>query len=171
MPLPLRLLIVSTVIAGMNALQAEVSFNRQIKPLISDNCFKCHGPDAKNQDSEFRLDTAEHAYADLGGYFGIVPGQPAQSELVKRLHSQVEDELMPPADSNLALSDAEKKLLEQWIREGAKFEPHWSLQKLPVQVAVPAPTQFANWAKSPIDQFIAAGFAAYGVGPAAETAP
>jgi hypothetical protein len=152
-------------------LQAEVSFNRQIKPIISNNCFKCHGPDAKNQDSEFRLDTAEHAYADLGGYFGIVPGDLAKSELVNRIHHLAEDQLMPPANSNLALTPAEKQLLEQWIKEGAKFEPHWSWQKLPAHVDLPSPSASTNWAHSPIDQFIAAGFADYGVGPTAETAP
>jgi hypothetical protein len=143
---------------------AEISFNHQIRPIISDNCFKCHGPDAKNQESEFRLDNAEHAYADLGGYFGIVPGDPTKSELVNRLHSTDPEELMPPADSNLSLSDEEKSLLEQWIQEGAKFEKHWSLQKLPATVEVPV--ESSPWAATEIDRYIERGFAEREVSPA-----
>ena len=164
MPPSICRIIVVTLIAGATTLQAEISFNRQIRPIISDNCFKCHGPDAKNQESEFRLDTADHAYADLGGYFGIVPGDVTKSELVNRLHSEDPDELMPPAKSNLSLTSEEKSLLEQWIREGAKFEKHWSLQELPQTVAVPAP--ISDWATTPIDRFIERGFAERGVSPA-----
>ncbi|MDB4474493.1 DUF1549 domain-containing protein, partial [Opitutaceae bacterium] len=151
------------LLAG-STLSAEISFNRQIRPIISDNCFKCHGPDAKNQESEFRLDTAEHAHADLGGYFGIAPGDPSKSELVKRLHATDPEELMPPADSNLSLSDEEKSLFEQWIQEGAKFEKHWSLQNLPASVAVPSAT--SDWAGTSIDRFIERGFASRSVAPA-----
>jgi len=159
-----RSLIFCILLTAGASLQAEISFNNQIRPIISDNCFKCHGPDAKNQDSEFRLDTAERAFADLGGYFGIVPGNPSQSELVNRLHTQVEDERMPPADSNLSLSAEEKKLLAQWIKEGAKFEKHWSLLPLPTSVAVPQNS--SPWATSTIDRFIEQGFAPREVGPA-----
>ncbi len=168
MPLSFHQIVFALLAAGAS-LQAEVSFNRQIKPIISDNCFKCHGPDAKNQDSEFRLDTAAHAYADLGGYFGIVPGDPAKSELVNRLHAPA-DERMPHQDSNLSLTLTEKNLLEQWIMEGAKFEPHWSLQPLPATVTVPAsPPALSTWVRNPIDHFIATGFETFAVAPAAET--
>jgi hypothetical protein len=165
MPLPFRQFSVCAAFLLTVEASAEISFNNQIRPIISDNCFKCHGPDAKNQDSEFRLDTAEHAYADLGGYFGIVPGDPSQSVLVERLHTTVEDEMMPPVDSNLSLSDEEKSLLEQWIQEGAQFEQHWSLQKLPESVAVP--NSKSGWALGTIDRFIEAGFAPRDVVPAA----
>lgn len=166
MPLPFRYLaLFAALLAAPNG-HAEISFNRQIRPIISDNCFKCHGPDAKNQDSEFRLDSAEHAYADLGGYFGIVPGDIAKSELVNRIHTRDAEELMPPADSNLSLTTAEKKLLEQWIKEGAKFEKHWSLHQLPATVALPQ--NVSAWAQTPIDRFIEQGFASHDVTPAVE---
>lgn len=164
MPRNLRLFSVFAVIGAAASASAEISFNQQIRPIISDNCFKCHGPDAANQDSEFRLDTAEHAYADLGGYFGIVPGDPARSELINRLHSEDPDQLMPPPDSNLSLTAEEKTLLQQWIEEGAKFEKHWSLIELPESVALPA--ESSPWARHPIDRFIEQGFAAHDVGPA-----
>ena len=156
MPTNSRRISIYLLLALGTTLQAEVSFNNQIRPIISDKCFKCHGPDAKNQDSEFRLDTAERAYADLGGYSGIVPGDTTNSELINRLHTTKEDDLMPPVDSNLSLTTEEKDLLEQWIREGATFEKHWSLEKLPISVALPSPS--SAWARNPIDQFIKQGF-------------
>ena len=87
----------------------EISFNQDIKPILSDRCFKCHGPDAKNQKSEFRLDTRDHATADLGdGFFGIVPGNIEESDLHWRIWEDVEEDMMPPLDSNLSLSDDEE---------------------------------------------------------------
>ena len=167
MPLPFRQFSVCAAFLFAVEASAEVSFNNQIRPIISDKCFKCHGPDAKNQDSEFRLDTAERAYADLGGYFGIVPGDTTNSELINRIHTTKEDDLMPPVDSNLSLTAEEKDLLEQWIREGATFEKHWSLEKLPISVALPSPS--SAWARNPIDQFIEQGFSNRDVTPAAES--
>jgi len=141
--------------AGLSTAADLAEFNRDVRPILSDKCFKCHGPDAKNQKSEFRLDTYEHAVADLGGYFGIVPGDAAKSELVARLHGTDPDELMPPADSNLSLTPEQIKTLERWIAQGAKYQVHWSFVPLPPAVPVPA----ATWGYSEIDAFISARLA------------
>ncbi|MCH7226499.1 DUF1553 domain-containing protein [Verrucomicrobiaceae bacterium E54] len=119
--------------------------------MLSDRCFKCHGPDAKNQKSDFRVDTRENALADLGGYFGIVPGDLEASELHLLIHSEHEDELMPPPDSNLSLSDDEKKLLDRWIMEGAPYDTHWAFKPLPAEVEVP---EGNDRARTPVDHFI-----------------
>ncbi|WP_186776298.1 DUF1549 domain-containing protein [Rubripirellula reticaptiva] len=135
---------------------AEVSFNRDVRPILSDRCFKCHGPDAANQDSEFRVDKFDNATVDLGGYFGIVPGDLAKSEFHVRIHDN--DDPMPPAGSLKRLSDADKETLDQWILEGAKFESHWAFEPLPAKVDTPKQTDLGglvNWVKGPIDQFIA----------------
>jgi len=130
----------------------EVSFSRDVKPILSDRCFHCHGPDAKNQKSDFRLDTAEKAFADLGDYFGIKPGNLEESELHWRIHSEDEDEVMPPAKSKRKLSAEEKKILDDWIKQGAPYESHWSFRPLPEKVEVPLADN--EWANNEIDHFI-----------------
>ncbi|MFD2257635.1 DUF1553 domain-containing protein [Luteolibacter algae] len=145
----------------------EISFNRDIRPILSDRCFKCHGPDAENQKSDFRLDTREHAIEDLGGYFGIVPGDLENSEVHHLIRSEHDDEIMPPADSNLRLSDAEKDIIDEWIKQGAQFDKHWSLKELPAEIPVPAAE--SDWARNEIDRFIEAGFKENKVTPAPES--
>ena len=149
---------------------AEISFNKDIRPILSDRCFKCHGPDAKNQKSEFRLDTREHATADLGdGFFGIVPGNVEESDLHWRIWEDFEEDRMPPPDSNLSLTDDEKKLLDRWIEEGAPYDTHWSLKPLPKTVEVPVID--SEWARNEVDRFVEQGFFANAVIPAEETSP
>ncbi|MDP4624484.1 MAG: DUF1553 domain-containing protein [Akkermansiaceae bacterium] len=149
--------------------EEEISFNRDIRPILSDRCFKCHGPDAENQKSDFRLDTEKHAHADLGGYFGIVPGNLEKSEVHHLIHTDDEDEVMPPKDSNLSLSAHEKKLLDSWIKQGAKFEKHWSLKPLPQNV--PVPEKISDWSRNEIDRFVEAGFVKHDVKAADEISP
>ncbi len=148
------------LITGISNSQAteEVSFNQDIKPILSDRCFKCHGPDNKNQKSEFRLDTREQATADLGdGFFGIVPGNIEESDLHWRIWDDFEEDVMPPTDSNVSLTDDEKKLLDKWIEQGAPYDTHWSLKALPKTVEVPAVE--SEWARNEVDRFIEQGFA------------
>ena len=81
-------------------LSGEVDFNRDIRPILSDNCFKCHGPDARTREAEMRLDTREGIFGDLGGgYFPIAPGKPEDSEVIWRIRAEDEDDRMPPIDS------------------------------------------------------------------------
>ncbi|MEM9080308.1 MAG: DUF1553 domain-containing protein [Verrucomicrobiota bacterium] len=150
--------------AGVRA--EEVSFNRDVKPILSDRCFKCHGPDAKNQKSDYRLDTAEHAYADLGGYMGIVPGDLEASEFIARIHSTDPTEVMPTPESKMALTDEEKEILEKWILQGAKYEKHWSFQSIDEEIQVPNAGE--GWAKNGIDRFVARKFEEEEVQPAEE---
>ncbi len=132
-----------------------VDFNRDIRRVLSENCFKCHGPDAKERkggDHGLRLDTPEGAQADLGGYRAIVPGQPAKSELVKRITTEDPDNKMPPPKSGKKLTPAEVALLQAWIKQGAAYSQHWSYVK-PVRPALPRVRNKA-WAKNGIDFFI-----------------
>lgn len=149
-------LIASAAVAVSAALaSAEIDFNRDIRPIISDRCFKCHGPDASNQKSEFRLDSRENATADLGGYFGIVGGDLEESELHHRIWSTDSEEMMPPPKSKLALSDTEKQLLDRWIKEGAKYDKHWAFKTLPAKVPIPEPgPEPFTWGLTPVDAFI-----------------
>lgn len=133
-----------------------VSYNFDIRPILSDKCFKCHGPDASHREAHLRLDIADSAYAplqEMKGAFAIVPGHPERSELLKRVGSADVTYQMPPPDSHLgALSDSEKKLFEKWIRQGAKYERHWAFTT-PKKPAVPEVSNKA-WPVNEIDHFI-----------------
>ena len=143
------------------AMPEAVSYGRDIRPILSDRCFACHGPDEEKRKADLRLDVAEHAYEDLGGYAAIVPGKPEQSELYKRIVSVHDKERMPPADSpKKPLSESEQQLLRRWIEQGAPYESHWSFTA-PVRPAVPAGRAGAN----PIDRFIEDKLAASGLEP------
>lgn len=149
--------------------EERISFNDDVKPILSDRCFKCHGPDAKNQKSDFRLDTQEHAFEDLGGYVGIVPGDLEASELHQRIHASEATDVMPPPHSHLSLSAEEKRILDHWIEQGATYEEHWSFVSLPDLIEVPETEAGTAWARNEIDQFVAAGFETHGMVPAAES--
>ena len=111
--------------------EARVNFNRDVKPILSDRCFLCHGPDAETRESDLRLDT------EAGVAGGIVAGQPEASDLIARILSKGDDQ-MPPVDSNLALSAEEVKTLELWVAQGGKWEQHWSFVP-PKKVQLPSP--------------------------------
>ena len=115
----------------------KVDFNRQIRPILSDKCYKCHGPDAKNQKSDFRIDSFEEAIKEHNGFVGLTPGSLENSEIHWRIYSDDAIDVMPPPESKLPLTDEEKKLIDQWIKEGGKYEKHWSFQALPKSVDVP----------------------------------
>jgi len=134
---------------------AEVDFNRDIRPILSDKCFHCHGPDAKNQKSEFRLDSRESALADLDGVRGIVPGDLKASEMHWRIRMPNDDiDVMPPLDSNRVLTNHEKDLLDAWIEQGADYDIHWSFKK-PEKLPLPElNTENRKQARNAIDQFI-----------------
>src|SRR5688572_8112420 len=110
----------------------RVSFNHEIRPLLSDRCFRCHGPDEKARKAKMRLDTPEGAHRALDdGWFVIKPGDPAKSVLVERIFHDDPDEMMPPPESHLALSADERRLLVRWIEQGAVYEPHWAFVPVP----------------------------------------
>lgn len=154
-------------------LPEEVSYNFHIRPLLSDKCFKCHGPDTAKLEAGLRLDIASAAYAPLKeskGKFAIVPGKPELSELIRRIRSTDSTEMMPPPDAHLGMmSKAEVALFEKWIAQGAKYEPHWAFVA-PVKKTPPT-VKDEEWNKQPIDQFIAAAMAKQGLDHNEEEAP
>ena len=117
---------------------SSVNFGRDILPLLSDTCFTCHGPDEESRDSELRLDTKEGAFADLGGYRAILPGDVRQSELIHRIISDDPEERMPPPDAGRQLSEKQIELIKAWIEQGAKWEEHWAFVA-PVESPLPTP--------------------------------
>ncbi len=113
-------------LTGIAQVGGSLSYNLDIRPILSDNCFHCHGQDAKEREADLRLDTREGALADLGGYAALSPGNPEDSELYLRITSQLEDEQMPPPDSNRSLTDAQRETLRTWIEEGGNYDTHWA---------------------------------------------
>ncbi len=130
-------LFLPAVAGPLAAADVKLSFNRDIRPILSENCFACHGFDAKTREADLRLDTAEGAAMDLGGYQAIVPGDPEKSEAWQRILSTDPDEIMPPPKSHKTLTDAQRNTLKRWIEEGAVYERHWSFEA-PVKPEVPA---------------------------------
>ncbi|MEO0417172.1 MAG: DUF1549 domain-containing protein, partial [Verrucomicrobiota bacterium] len=144
-----------------------VDFNRDIRPILSDNCFHCHGPDSSNQKSDYRMDTLEEAMREIDGYIGIVPGDLDESEVHYRIHSTDPIDVMPPPDSNRTMTAEEKALIDKWILQGAKYDKHWAY-KQPTRVDSPKSKVSKDWAKNPIDDFIAAKLETEGLSPSKE---
>ncbi len=142
----------------------EVQFNRDIRPLLSDRCFYCHGPDEKNRKAGLRLDTFEGATKDRGGYRAITPGKPDESELLRRVTSHDKGEVMPPLSAKkTAITQDEAALLRRWIEQGAKYQGHWAFQ--PLATAPPPAVKNTKWARNDIDRFILARLEREGITP------
>ncbi len=143
---------------------AEVSFDRDVRPILAEHCFACHGPDAAAREADLRLDTRDGAIADMAGTRAVVPGNIGASELVTRIRSTDPDVIMPPPSTNKPLTGAQKETLEHWIAAGAEYEGHWAYRPL----SRPAiPTGSASDAH-PVDTFVDAILAKRGITPAAE---
>ena len=136
----------------------SVSFNRDVRPILAAKCFACHGPDEEQRQAELRLDVREAALAQEA----FVPGEPDESELIRRLSSDDSDERMPPEGSD-QLSAAEQTVLREWIAAGAKYEQHWSFIP-PQQLALPTVAE-ADWPRNAIDHFVLARLEAEGLQP------
>jgi hypothetical protein len=150
---------------------SKIDFRNDIRPILSDRCFHCHGPDAENQQSAFRMDTEEELFN------AVEPGDIENSELHRRIFSDDPDEVMPPPGSNRSLSDQEKRTLELWIEQGAPYEGHWAFE-VPQRAVVPNlqndnrikalgwnRQQIDRWSRNPIDAFIARRLAEEGLTP------
>ncbi|NDC63433.1 MAG: DUF1549 domain-containing protein [Planctomycetia bacterium] len=141
---------------------APLDFNRDIRPILSENCFYCHGQDGNKREADLRLDDREaaiHAGA-------IVPGDPGASVLLERIHSTDVDVVMPPPNSNRRLSDAQKLMLDRWIKEGAAYLPHWAF--VPPVRPQPPPAKQAARARNDIDRFVLAKLEQAGLEPSPE---
>ncbi len=152
--------------AGASGAATKVDFNRDIRPILSDNCFACHGPDPETRKAKLRLDTQKGALSDLGGYRAVVPGQADKSEVYRRITSPDRDEVMPPPDSHKRLTVEQIELVNAWISQGASWQPHWSL--VPAEKPAVPVVKSARWARNPIDVFVAARFEAAGLSPSSE---
>ena len=143
----------TTLVVEGKELPAKVDYNFHVKPILSDRCFACHGPDEAKRGAGLRLDTEEGMYAPLesGGY-AIVKGKPHRSKLIERIHQEDPELRMPPPESNLHLTEYEMALLEKWIEEGATYKKHWAF--IPPQKARPPEVKNKDWVSNQIDHFI-----------------
>ena len=151
----------------MGMLPDKIDYNFHVKPILSDRCFACHGPDAQKREAELRLDIEENAYAALSSGDGraIVPGNIGHSQLVERILAEETDMVMPPPESNLTLDEKEKAILIKWIQQGAAYKPHWAFMK-PEKSDIPQAGM--GWAKNEIDHFVAAKLEQQGIEPSPE---
>jgi len=140
-----------------------VSFNRDIQPILSENCYHCHGPDSAARKAELRLDRPEFAFQKAkSGEVAIVKGSPETSPIIKRVTTSDPDDVMPPPESHKSLNPREVALLKQWIKEGAQYQEHWAF--IAPQRPAP-PVDATQWAHSPIDQFVVNRLAQQGLKP------
>jgi hypothetical protein len=155
---------------GDVAIAAEpLQFNRDIRPILSDRCFKCHGPDKASRKGGLRLDVPEGAYAEREKSHGhaVVPGKPQESLLCQKIFAADPADAMPPPNSNLSLNAKEKERLRRWIAEGAQYQPHWAYVPLPEKVAPPA-VKNKHWPRNEIDYFVLARLESEGLSPSKE---
>jgi len=166
--LPLFLLLLATPLAcaAESALPDRIEFNRDVQPILSDNCFKCHGFDKKHREGDRRLDTRAGALADNEGVRAIVPGKLSESDAHLRIHSTDKDEQMPPPNSGKKLTSRQIAILDKWIEQGAEYQPHWAYIA-PVRPAVP-PVSETAFVKNPIDAMVLARQRELGLAHAAE---
>jgi hypothetical protein len=192
----LKRLLVPFSISAAAALGGPVDYSRDIQPLLSENCYHCHGPDAKAREAKLRLDVRdgpEGAYRTDSGITVVKPGDSKGSELVSRIFATDEDDVMPPPKSHRTLTAAQKELLKRWVEEGAKWGEHWAFvapkrpaapgkAELEAQVAelgkrdaarakeiAPRTAEFAKWPRNPVDAFVLARQIGEGLTPSPET--
>ena len=144
--------------------EKPVDFDRDVRPILSDNCFACHGPEEEGRQGNLRLDTKDDVFADRGGYQIIVPGKSPDSRLYQRISAT--QRRMPPASSGRTLTQKQVGLIREWIDQGAKWESHWSFEP-PKRPALPE-VKDKTWPKNPIDNFTLARLEADGLKPSPE---
>jgi Protein of unknown function (DUF1553)/Protein of unknown function (DUF1549)/Planctomycete cytochrome C len=156
-----------TIHAGAEVPRAPIDYNLQVRPILSNACFKCHGPDADERQAELRLDVRDAALAPAeSGKAAIVPGNPDASALVKRIFATKSTVVMPPPKSHKTLTDAEKQILKEWVAQGARYQTHWSFQT-PRRPEMPS-VKDRSWSRNPIDRFILERLEKEGLTPAPE---
>lgn len=154
-----------------DAIPVIVDFNFHVKPILSDRCFKCHGPDPNTREGGLALHTAEFAFGALSkdhDRFALVPGQPDSSTLIQRIFTEDSDDIMPPPESNLTLTAREKEILKKWVAQGAEWKKHWAFTK-PADPLVPE--NQSEWGINEIDQFIQVKMSERGFKPSEQESP
>ena len=159
------LLFLALATATQAAPGGNLRYNRDIRPILSDYCFACHGPDKNHREADLRLDVREAAIEMKA----ILPGKPEESSILERIRSHDEDDVMPPPESKKTLTEAQKTLLAEWIRQGAEYEPHWSYTPL-VRPNLP-PTKKAQGHANPVDAYIQDTLQKKGISPSPLAAP
>ncbi len=151
---------------------AKLEYNRDVRPILSDKCFRCHGPDSAARKANLRLDRRDDALAEHDNGRPIVPGKAEASEMVRRIESTDADEQMPPRKSNVQLSKSEATVLRRWVAEGAEYQPHWSLVA-PREKEEGGRSKAAGseWRRNGIDEFVFERFKREGLKPSAKAAP
>ena len=152
--LVVRLFLGLTAAAWAFAAGPLVDFNRDVRPILSDNCFACHGPDDKHRMANLRLDTEEGLFADRGSYRIVAPGDLAKSRLLARISATAPASRMPPQQAGTTLTEAQIATMRKWIEQGAKWERHWAFVP-PQRPAMPA-VRNEKWARNPIDRLVLA---------------
>src|SRR5262245_13448625 len=159
-----RVALVFAAAVSLSVQAAPVDFSRDVQPILSENCYHCHGPDPKAREAKLRLDTKEGAYRSQDGITVVKPGDSANSDLVVRILSTDKDEVMPPPKSHRSLTEAQKQLLKRWVDEGAPWGEHWAFVP-PKKAEVPKLADatkpdatrrngeggFGDWNANPID--------------------
>src|SRR5688500_4122639 len=149
------------------AAPGQIDFGRDILPILSQNCFQCHGPDEGTREAKLRLDTPEGMFRTRNDLTVVVPGKPAESELILRLSSKDEEEVMPPPDSNKHLTPAQIELFKRWVAEGAPWGKHWAYER-PPRPSIPNVPGAGPTLRNPIDNFIRARLADERLNPSPE---
>ena len=144
--------LLTLIFSASSGTAQNISFNRDVLPILSDACFTCHGPDSETREANLRLDVDKEAKANRDGFPAIASGNPDESELVFRILNEDPDEIMPPPDAHRQLTDSERQTLQKWIKEGARWENHWAFIK-PLSPPLPKPSN-SEWPENPIDHFI-----------------
>ena len=153
------------VLSGQLWAEDNLRYNRDIRPILADKCFSCHGADSAARKAGLRLDQREAAIE----MEAITPGQPDNSALWERILTDDPDLQMPPPETKKSVTSEEKRILRQWLAQGAEYEPHWSFIQ-PTRPDLPE-SDDQGWAKNPIDQFVWASLKSRGLQPAAEADP
>lgn len=151
-----------SVVAESNPIQ----FNRDIRPILSDNCFRCHGPDKNARKAKLRLDTESGLFTNTEKSIPVVPGKLDKSEVFRRITTKDPDDLMPPPDSGKKLTQDQITLIKQWIQQGAKWEGHWAY--IPPKQTPPPKVKNKKWARNSVDHFILARLESKGLKPSPE---
>ena len=162
----MRSVVLFTLAAGVALAQTPVDFQREVRPILSDNCFHCHGPDRTTRMANLRLDTRDGAFAARRKGAAIVPGKPEESLILQRINHKDPALLMPPPQSHKQISPQQRATLKRWIEQGAPWQEHWAFQQ-PVKPSLPS-VKNTQWLRSPLDQMLLARMEAAGLGPAPE---